>query len=149
VTEVGFYHLQNWPLERALPRLLERVLAAGLRAVVIAGSAERVAALDALLWTADPNGFLPHGTAADGNPALQPVWLTTEDEAPNGATVLVLCDGAASERIASFERCLDVFDGNDPEAVAAARARWSACKAAGHGVTYWQQTERGGWEKKG
>lgn len=148
MTEVGFYHLQKWPLERALPKLLERVLAADLRAVVMAGSAERLAALDALLWTYDPDGFLPHGTAADGNAALQPVWLTTEDEAPNSATVLVLCDGAESERVHAFDRCLDMFDGNDPEAVAAARLRWRAYQAAGHGVAYWQQTERGGWEQK-
>ncbi len=32
-------------------------------------------------------------------------------------------------------------------AVAAARLRWTAAKAAGHQVTYWQQGERG-WQKK-
>jgi len=35
----------------------------------------------------------------------------------------------------------------DESAVAAARRRWSAAKAAGHQLVYWQQTERG-WEKK-
>ena len=34
------------------------------------------------------------------------------------------------------------------EATAAARARWSEAKAAGHELHYWQQTETGGWEKK-
>jgi DNA polymerase-3 subunit chi len=42
---------------------------------------------------------------------------------------------------------LDLFDGQDPEAVAAARRRWSAAKAAGHALSYWQQGDRG-WEKK-
>jgi DNA polymerase-3 subunit chi len=41
-----------------------------------------------------------------------------------------------------------MFDGNDPAAVAAARDRWRAAKAAGHALTYWQQTDRGGWAKK-
>jgi DNA polymerase III subunit chi len=51
LTEVGFYHLQTTPLERALPKLVERSLAGGFRVLVVAGSAERVAHLDAVLWT--------------------------------------------------------------------------------------------------
>ena len=38
--------------------------------------------------------------------------------------------------------------GNDTEAVGTARARWTAYQQAGHALTYWQQNERGGWEKK-
>lgn len=148
MTDVGFYHLQRSPLEQALPKLLEKVLGAGLRAVLRAGSEDRVEALNSLLWTYDQRGFLPHGSRKDGHAEQQLVWLTELEENPNGATVLILTDGASSEAVADYERCLDMFDGNDPEAVQAARARWKAYKAAGHAVTYWQQTERGGWEKK-
>jgi len=148
MTEIGFYHLTRSPLERALPKLLEKVLASGARAVVRAGSAERAEALSALLWTYDPNSFLPHGCARDGHAAAQPIWLTHEDEAPNGASVLLLTDGATAAHMADFARCLVLFDGNDPDAVAAARERWTAHKAAGHGVTYWAQNEAGGWEKR-
>jgi len=62
MAEVGFYHLTRAPLERALPRLLEKAREAGYRALVVAASEERVAALDALLWTYDPASFLAHGT---------------------------------------------------------------------------------------
>ena len=148
MTDIGFYHLTRTPLERALPRLLEKVVAAGMRAVVVAGSADRVEALNGALWTYDPGSFLPHGSARDGNAADQPIWLTDADDNPNAATMLVLVDGATSPRLAAYQRCLDLFDGNDPDAVAAARERWSAAKAAGHGLTYWQQTESGGWQSK-
>jgi DNA polymerase-3 subunit chi len=148
MTEVGFYHLTRTPLERALPKLLERVLANGMRAVVMAGSAERVAALDAALWTYEQLSFLPHGSARDGEAQSQPIWLTTDDENPNGAQVLVLTDGAASEHVGEFVRCLDMFDGRDPEAVQAARGRWKGFKDAGHALAYWQQNEAGGWEKR-
>jgi DNA polymerase-3 subunit chi len=147
MTDVNFYHLQRSALEQALPKLLEKILQAGKRAVVIARSEQRVDALNTLLWTFDPNSFVPHGSKADGNGPDQPVWLTTDDENPNAATVLVLTDGAATARLADYERCLELFDGNDPERVADARQRWSEYKAAGHAVTYWQQGERG-WEKK-
>lgn len=149
MTQVGFYHLTRMPLERALPKLLEKTLAAGKRAVVMAGSTERVAVLDVALWTYDPNSWLPHGTARDGQAERQPVWLTTLDENPNGSAYLFLADGATSGRLADYERCFDLFDGRDEAAVAAARGRWTACKAAGHEVAYWKQTAEGGWEKGG
>jgi DNA polymerase-3 subunit chi len=147
MAEVGFYHLLSTPLERALPRLLERALGQGHRIVLHAGSSERVEHLNALLWTYDEASFLPHGAARDGNAAAQLVWLTHQPENPNGATILFLVDGVAADDLGGFTRCIDMFDGNDPEAVEAARARWRTASAAGHTLTYWQQTEKG-WEKK-
>ena len=41
-----------------------------------------------------------------------------------------------------------MFDGRDEDALAEARAKWKAARAAGHAVTYWQQTDTGKWEKK-
>ena len=64
------------------------------------------------------------------------------------AAMLVLVDGVEAEDLASFTRCADLFDGNDATAVEAARERWRRAAAAGHTLTYWQQTEAG-WEKKG
>ena len=148
MTEVRFYHLQRRSLEQALPKLLEKTLERGWRAVVLAGSRERVDSLNQHLWTYDPASFLPHGTERDGFADAQPVWLTAEDENPNGATVLFLLDGCAGGALASYDLVCDLFDGNDDEAVMAARDRWKACKAAGHSLTYWQENERGAWEKK-
>lgn len=148
MTEIGFYHLTRTPLERALPRILEKVLEAGKRAVVITGSDERAQLLNGVLWTYDQDSFLPHGTAREGEPDSQPIWLTAEDENPNGAEIVVLTEGARAAELGAFERCLDMFDGNDPAAVEAARGRWRAAREAGHTVTYWQQTAQGGWEKK-
>lgn len=147
MAEIGFYHLLTTPLERALPRLLERATGQGHRIVVQAGSPERVEHLNALLWTYDEAGFLPHGAVRDGNAAAQPIWLTDRAENPNGATILFLVDGVAVDDFEGFTRCVDMFDGNDPDAVVAARGRWRGAAAAGHTLTYWQQTEKG-WEKK-
>jgi DNA polymerase-3 subunit chi len=148
MTEIAFYHLQRSPLEAALPKLLEKTLEAGQRAVVVARSEERIEALNAQLWSQNPNGWLPHGSAADGFAENQPIWLSVNDDNPNGAKFLFLTDGAVSERIGDFERCFELFDGNDAAAVAAARDRWRAYKDAGHHLTYWQQNERGRWEEK-
>ncbi|HEY6336622.1 MAG TPA: DNA polymerase III subunit chi [Alphaproteobacteria bacterium] len=148
MSEVWFYHLQRQALEEVLPPLLEKVLAAKKRAVVILSSEERVEAINNLLWTHDDRGFLPHGSARDGFAAEQPIWLTAIDENPNGAEILVLADGAHSAQMAGYGRCLELFDGNDPASVAAARGRWKDYKDAGYDVAYWQQDARGKWEKK-
>jgi DNA polymerase III subunit chi len=148
MTQIGFYHLTRLPLEQALPKLLEKALAGGMRAVVMAGSPERVEHLNTHLWTYAPDSWLPHGSAKDGDAERQPVWLTDHDENPNQATLLVLCDGASSETVADFARCLDLFDGNDPDAVQAARERWKRWKAEGHELVYYQQNLNGGWEEK-
>ncbi len=149
MTEVSFYHLLRQPLENALPKLLERVVESRLRAVVVADTEEQVEALNNRLWTYDPGSFLPHGTARDGEAAEQPIFLTTEETNPNDAGVLVLVDGRMPGTVDSYNRCLDMFNGNDPDAVERARGRWKDYKAAGHSVTYWQQSDEGRWEKKG
>jgi DNA polymerase-3 subunit chi len=147
MADIGFYHLTRMGVDQALPALLGRTLAAGQRAVVLCASRERVAALDAVLWQSTDPDWLPHGTAAMGHAARQPIWLTDTEEAPNGARFLFLVDGAVSSTLAAFDRVFDLFDGRDDPAVAAARQRWRVAKEAGHTLTYWQQGERG-WERK-
>lgn len=143
MAEIRFYHLTRKTLEQVLPELLEKTLARGWRAVVMAGSNERVEALTQHLWTYNPNGFLPHGNAKDGYGEVQPVWLTAEDERPNEAAVLFLTDGARSDRLGEYERICEVFDGTNEGSLAEARRRWSAYKASGHELSYWQQGDRG------
>ena len=149
MTEILFYHLEHQPLERVLPSLVERTLERGWRAVVQAGSEERVDALVTLLWTYREESFLPHGTKRDGNAALQPVFLTTEEDNPNGAKVRFLVDGADTRDLGAYDRIVYLFDGRDTSAVAQAREQWKAAKAAGCEVTYWQQSAEGRWEKRG
>ncbi len=148
MTEVGFYHLLHWPLERALPKLLEKALQRGHRAIVLAGSKERVEDLNNVLWTYEERSWLPHGSAGDGPPGEQPVFLTMADENPNGADILVAVDGRAPAKTDGFARIIDMFDGRDEAMVAAARQRWRGYLDQGFDLTYWQQTESGGWDKK-
>ena len=149
MTDINFYHLTVRPLEWALPKLLEKALKTETRAVVMASNEERVANLNAHLWTFVPDSWLPHGSEKDGNAEEQPIWLTYADENPNNARFLFLTDGAISAHVSDFERVFELFDGRNEAAVKAARARWKDYKAAGHTLAYWRQTESGGWEEAG
>ena len=74
MTDIGFYHLQVSPLQRALPKLLEKVVQQGHRALLLAGSIGMAVTLATVTWV-----FAQADTAADGSlvltGALGPVAL--------------------------------------------------------------------------
>jgi DNA polymerase-3 subunit chi len=148
MTDIQFYHLTSTPLERALPKLLEKAVQGGFKALVLMESDAKAGAMSEQLWTYDPASFLPHGTSADGYGSEQPIYLTASEDNPNHADLLVVTDGSELEFDDTFKRVLDMFDGTDEEAVAKARGRWKKYQAAGHSVAYIKQTASGGWEKQ-
>lgn len=148
MTEVGFYHLTRTPLVRALPMLLEKIIERGFRVVLLAGSPERVASLNEVLWTYEQRSWLPHGTAGDGASEAQPIFLTFDEDNPNDAKVLVTVDGMEPGFLSSFDRVIDMFDGQDDQAVAEARKRWKNHRDNGLKLTYWEQQEKGGWRQR-
>ncbi len=148
MTDIRFYHMQQKTLEQALPEILSKALERQYRIVVKASSQERVEFLNACLWTYDAASFLPHGSNKDGFEAEHPIWLTTVDENPNQANMLVLVDSTESDHINTVDLCCEFFDGNDEDAVAAARQRWKNYKEQGHALTYFQQDDAGKWQKK-
>ncbi len=149
MTELLFYHLQGQRLDNVLPTLLEKSLERGWRAIVQGSSEERIEALDAHLWTYRDDGFLPHGTWRESEAAAQPVLLTINEGNPNAASVRFLIEGApVPADAAAYQRIVLLFDGEDEEAVAAARGQWTAAKEQGFDVTYWQPDASGRWVKK-
>ncbi|MDP3936246.1 MAG: DNA polymerase III subunit chi [Alphaproteobacteria bacterium] len=136
---VGYHHCIS-PLEKVLPKLLEKVLAAGQRAVVMAPSEDQLKTIDTFLWTYSKSELLPHGTAEDGHPSYQPIWLTTTEENPNAAQVLVLIDNTPASNLSQFEKVLIL----DP--------KWSInstqwAQSMGE-LTVWEEQIQGGWAKK-
>jgi DNA polymerase-3 subunit chi len=135
---VDFYHLTASPLERVLPSICEKVLAGGGRMLVVAGS-ERLARLDEQLWTYSSDSFLPHGRE---RPESQPVLLSSETQALNGARHVALADGVWRDEALGFDRAFYFFDN---EARGAARDAWRSLKdKAEVEARYWKQDD-GRW----
>ena len=80
MTEFRFHHLERRRIDQALPDLVEQAYAEGRRVVVQTASDELVAALSDRLWTFDDASFLPHGATGDGDPAEQPIFITSRLE---------------------------------------------------------------------
>jgi DNA polymerase-3 subunit chi len=145
MTQIQFYHLTATPLDRALPKLLEKIVSAGYRVALTAADEDHVEALNQCLWTYDPASFLPHGSVKDGHPDAQPVLISTDANCANQANLLFVTDGRMAE--GDFERVVDMFDGGDEHAVASAHGRWTNYKNAGGELAYFKQTAQGNWEK--
>ncbi len=148
MAEVLFYHLTESTLEEALPGLLERSVKRGWKVVLQTGTEERRDALDAHLWTYRDDSFLAHATDREPHQADQPILLTIRPDNGNGAEIRFLVDGAMPPDLADYTRAVFMFDGHDAAQLEAARAQWKSTKAAGHAVTYWQQTQDRRWERK-
>ena len=148
MTDVRFYHLERRRVDQALPSLLEHALDEGRRVLVRASSDEMVAALNERLWTYDDASFLPHGAAGDGDPMTQPIFLTSDLENPNAATMLVRLSGAETrEADDAFDLVVLMFDGREEAALAHARGEWLRLNDQGRTISYWRESDEGGWEQ--
>ncbi len=143
--QVDFYHLTVTPLDRALPRIAEKVLESGGRLLLVAESETQRLALDRLLWTYSAESFLPHGCAGGTDDADQPVLIAAETVAANDARNIALTDGVWRDEALNFDRVFHFFDS---DRIAEARQAWKSL--AGRDLVecrYWKQNDNGRWEQ--
>ena len=142
--QVDFYHLTAQPLDRVLPRIAERVVGTGGRLLVVAESEDQRAALDKLLWTYNPESFLPHAEAGSDD-AAQPILIAATTDPANNAANIALADGIWRDEALGFDRAFHFFDA---DRITEARAAWKAL-ADRDGVErrYWKQNDEGRWEQ--
>lgn len=128
-----------------MPQLATKLLAGGERLLVVAKEAATLAALDAALWTAKPESFLPHAIAGgeDNDDSAEPILLAPSCEAGNGAANIALADGVWRDEALGFTRAFYLFDA---ATIDGARAVW---KALGSNAEmerhYWKQDAQGRW----
>ena len=134
-----------------MPKLVQKALEQEYRVLIITEHPEQAKRLDTALWTFEPGSFLPHALATGGDEDKeQPVLLAQDYTDANDATLLICLNGQAFDASpdARLVRILDMFDGYNESALAAARARWKAYKEAGFPVSYIKQQANGSWKKE-
>lgn len=141
--QVDFYQLSRDPVERVVPLLAAKALAAGGRVLVVSESAEQRAALSEALWAREGE-FLAHGEASQPHADRQPLLLSAECAAANGAATAIVADGEWREGAAGFERAILLFSADQTQA---ARRLWSELSGSGHALRIFKQGEGGGWRE--
>ena len=131
------FYLIDKPRFREQPLLLvcelaKRGYAANLSILVLARDAAQAEALDDLLWSFDPDEYLPHQIAGmDEGDDDTPILIATPDmDIPARAMLLNLRDAAPT---GSFERVLEVVPA-DPSARGPLRERWKHYQSLGFEV---------------
>ncbi|MBO6055661.1 MAG: DNA polymerase III subunit chi [Alphaproteobacteria bacterium] len=145
--ELNFYHVMSGNLVPSVAKLLEKVYDSGKKSVFFSPLEDRVKIVDKTLWTFSKNAFIPHGDKSLGFSELQSVYLTSEIENPNKATVLVMTDDFDYKSWnQNFERVICIFEDDDSAEIA--QSMFSDLKNQGENVKYWKQSQKG-WEKLG
>ncbi|QIL21487.1 DNA polymerase III subunit chi [Thermomonas sp. HDW16] len=112
--------------------LAKRGFAANLPILVLARDAAQAEALDDLMWSFDPDEYLPHQIAElDEGDDDTPILISTpEMDIPARALLINLRDAAPT---GSFDRVLEVVPA-DPSARGPLRERWKHYQALGFDV---------------
>ena len=140
---VDFYQLSRDPAEAAVAAIAAKALAGGKRMLVVAQDEALLGRVSDALW-AVKESFLANGYAGGPHDARQPVLLSDQLEAPNGADILALADGKWREA-PGFDRVLLFFDNST---IDDARAQWRALRGRDDAEChYWSQAE-GRWQEK-
>lgn len=132
------FYLIDKPRFREQPLLLvcelaKRGFAANLPILVLARDAAQAEAIDDLLWSFDPDEYLPHQIAGmDEGDDETPILIATPDmDIPARAMLINLRDAAPT---GSYKRVLEVVPA-DPSARGPLRERWKHYQALGFDVT--------------
>ena len=131
------FYLIDKPRFREQPLLLvcelaKRGYAANLSILVLARDTAQAEAIDDLMWSFDPDEYLPHQIAGmDEGDDDTPILIATPDiDIPVWLMLINLRDGASN---GSFDRVLEVVPA-DPSARGPLRERWKHYQALGFEV---------------
>ncbi len=138
--QVDFYQLTRDPAEKVLPAIAQRILDNKGRLLIISDDADQLDAISGALWTARADSFLAHAKSGESDDDLQPILLSHDTDAPNGAKFVALAGGNWRAVTQDFERVFYLFP---PEQTDNARSAW---RTLGDGVErrYWKQ-DGGKW----
>lgn len=142
--QVNFYSITSNALERPLIKLLEKIYESGSKILLKVKSSEEAELLDSLLWTYSPITFLAHGNDNSPYPEKQPIFITSKDENPNKADI-VLIFNEAEESSTEYSKVIYFFDGQNDHLGKLNYLRLEKHKKLNHQIKYWQQNESGSW----
>ena len=130
--KVEFIKLSKPEKARFLCELSEEGLAAGRRVLVIVQDDNQGVTLDRFMWSWQKGAFIPH---AYDNGAVEcidePVVITTKEENPNGAELLIMGKPCSLEFIRRFRQVFDFAEIFDDQLADASRTRFAKYREAG------------------
>lgn len=124
--------------------ILEKCLKNNFKTFVQLTNEDTKELLNKALWTFAQKLFIPHGSDLDPLPEKQPIYISTKDECPIKANLLMLI-GKYRLDIGEYERVIIMVDGNSKADLKEAQEMCETLKDLGHNIEYYRQNTTGGW----
>ncbi|MEW6590742.1 MAG: DNA polymerase III subunit chi [Pseudomonadota bacterium] len=132
MTEITFYTFAEDPLDVAR-RVAAKAYGQGRQVMLYAPEAAVADAIDRLLWTAPPLGFVPHCRDTDPLAGETPVLIGADVDALRSADVMINLGREQPAAFARFERLVEIV-GTDDASREAGRARYRYYQARGYAL---------------
>jgi DNA polymerase III subunit chi len=143
--QLDFWQLSRDPVERVVALIAGRTRASVERLLVVDADPARRKAIARALWEASPEAFLANGDASEPHASRQPILLSGECEAANGARYAVIADGAWRDGAEAFERTFLLFD---EAGVPGARVAWRKFDGRDDVTRSYYEQQDGKWVKQ-
>jgi DNA polymerase III subunit chi len=144
--QVDFYQLTRDPAHVVLPAIASKVMDEGRRLLIVSGDMGQLKTISSSLWGWKAESFLAHDRAGQEGDAHQPILLSQETAAANGARLVALADGEWRGDLLDMDvdRVFYLFP---PQFTDQARDAWRSLKDKdGVERRYWKQ-EGGKWRQ--
>lgn len=132
MTEITFYTHAGDLLDVAR-RVAAKAYGHGSQVMIYAPDPARADAIDRLLWTTPPTGFIPHCRDDDALAAQTPVLIGSSADALRSADVMINLHHEQPPAFARFERVVEII-GEDEAAIEQGRERYRFYKRRGYAL---------------
>lgn len=141
MTQIDFYtHVQDKQLFAC--KLSAKVLAQGLRILVLAVDENHAARMDQMLWTVPPTGFLPHCRARDTLADVTPVVVDSDPGELTHDEVLLNLTADRPPFFSRFQRLIEVVSTDEADRLAA-RERFRFYRDRGYEIRSHDMSQSG------
>lgn len=145
--KISFYQVFK-NLEKVLYIIAEKCYNQGLRTTIITPDFKSQELVNAILWTYDKVGFLPHGSKLDPMPSQQPIYITTEFENINGSNTLIYVNKTPSlidSDLLLIDRIILIYDCSQKDLFEEATYQINLIQKLRIKVDYYIQNSLGQW----
>ena len=116
MTRLDFYILQNERVgqrDRILCQLVQKVYGLGHTVRILAEGPTDARQLDELLWTFQPNSFIPHEIDDGSRECSAPIRIALPDREEPATDVLINLRPHITEHTDRHQRIVEIIDGDD------------------------------------
>ncbi len=128
MTKIYFIKQQQPEKARLLCQIIEHFFSSGdQRILLYLQDPDQALALDRFLWTWEKGSFLPHCYNSGAiDCSGEPIVITTQEENPNAAQILIMGNPCSSEFMSRFKCAIDLAEIYNESLAAQSRERFKA-----------------------